>query len=238
MFHGEHLIDSQPQDPERELETTRQTLAQGLEALRLHPGQPTTDKLARLAVLLADWAPKMNLTGHRGPDAIARRLILDAIALANVLPDFDSLADLGSGAGFPGLPIAILFPDRPVISVEARAKRVSFQRTVVRSLALENVSIIQGRVEDLVPSPCQGVVAQAVAAPEKVIAWMSPWCRSDGWMAVPGSPESLAHLPELPDSDPTCEAGEIRRYQVPLQGADRRVWLTRPVPANHHSHND
>lgn len=226
MFHGELPIDTQAPDPERELEATRQTLAQGLEVLRLHPAPGVTEQLSRLALLLADWAPKMNLTGHRGADSIARRLILDAVALANVLPEYESLVDLGSGAGFPGLPLAILRQDRPVVSVEARAKRISFQKTVVRTLGLENVTVVQGRIEELPPTQGQCVIAQAVAAPASVTELMLPWCRTDGWMAVPGTPESLA---ALPPAAPGCEPGEIRRYQVPLQGADRRVWITRPT---------
>jgi 16S rRNA (guanine527-N7)-methyltransferase len=233
MFHGEHIIQDRNQDPEQDpeqvLEATRTTLADGLEALRLHPGHASTDKLARLAVLLADWAPKMNLTGHRGADAIARRLILDAVALFNVLPDFDSLADLGSGAGFPGLPIAILYPDRRLVSVEARAKRVSFQRAVVRKLGLENVEIIQSRIENVEPVVCQAVVAQAVVPPDQIAPLLLPWCRSDGWIAAPGTPESLA---EIPPETAGTEPGEIRRYQVPLAGSDRRVWLTRPAALN------
>jgi 16S rRNA (guanine527-N7)-methyltransferase len=171
----------------------------------------------------------MNLTGHRGADAIARRLILDAVALFNVLPDFDSLADLGSGAGFPGLPIAILYPDRRLVSVEARAKRVSFQRAVVRKLGLENVEIIQSRIENVEPVVCQAVVAQAVVPPDQIAALLLPWCRSDGWIAAPGTPESLA---EIPPETAGTEPGEIRRYQVPLAGSDRRVWLTRPAALN------
>jgi 16S rRNA (guanine527-N7)-methyltransferase len=229
MFHGEHIIQDQNQDPEQVREATRTTLAEGLEALRLHPGHAGTDKLAQLAVLLAEWAPKMNLTGHRGPDAIARKLILDAIALFNVLPDFDSLADLGSGAGFPGLPIAILYPDRRLVSVEARAKRVSFQRTVVRKLGLKNVEVIQSRIENVEPIVCQAVVAQAVVPPDQIASLLLPWCSSDGWIAAPGTPESLA---VMPSETAGAEPGEIRRYQVPLAGADRRVWLTCPAGSN------
>lgn len=216
-------MDPQSPDPDQEFEAARATLAQGLEALRLH-GPSTTDKLARLSLLLAQWAPRMNLTGHRGAEEIARRLVLDAVALINVLPTFRTLADLGSGAGFPGLPIAILFPDRALISVESRSRRCAFQKTVVRTLGLENVTVLQRRIEDPDPQPADAVLAQAVAPPDRVMDLMLPWSSPGGWMAAPGTPESLASLP-VPT--PGQDSGEIRPYRVPLEGVDRRVWLTR-----------
>lgn len=202
----------------------RCTIVRGLETLQLYPVATIIDRLARLAMFLSDWAPRMNLTGHRGADKIARRLILDALALIKVLPDFKNLADLGSGAGFPGLPIAILFPDRAVVSVEARSRRVSFQRTVVRELGIVNVTILHGRIESLDPLTADGVVAQAVAPPERVLDWMLPWCEDGGWIAIPGSKASLA---SPPSPAPSHERAEVRRYRVPLQGTDRRVWLAR-----------
>lgn len=202
----------------------RCTIVRGLETLQLYPVATIIDRLARLAMFLSDWAPRMNLTGHRGADKIARRLILDALALIKALPDFENLADLGSGAGFPGLPIAILFPERAVVSVEARSRRVSFQRTVVRELGIVNVTILHGRIESLDPLTADGVVAQAVAPPERVLDWMLPWCEDGGWIAIPGSKASLA---SPPPPAPSHERAEVRRYRVPLQGTDRRVWLAR-----------
>ena len=216
-------MDPQSPDPEQEFETVRATLARGLEALRLH-GPPETDKLAKLCLLLAEWAPRMNLTGHRGAEEIARRLVLDAVALISVLPDFRTLADLGSGAGFPGLPIAILFPDRALISVESRSRRCAFQKTAVRTLGLGNVTILQRRIEDPDPQPVDAVLAQAVAPPDRILDLMLPWASPGGWMAVPGTPESLSS-PPVPA--PGQDAGEIRPYRVPLDGVERRVWLTR-----------
>ncbi len=210
--------------PEAELSSARESIARGLEALRFDPEAGVIDRLARLAGLLADWAPRMNLTGHRGADEIARRLILDALAMIEVLPEFETLADLGSGAGFPGFPIAILFPDREIVSVEARSRRVSFQRTVVRELGIQNVTILHGRIESLDPQPCQAVVAQAVAPPERVLDWLLPWCQAGGWLAIPGTAESLASPPRDAASH---KGAEVRRYRVPLRGADRRVWLAR-----------
>ena len=233
MFHGEQAghvprgtepIDPQIPTTDEEFETARESISLGLVTLGYDREPAVLDRLARLATLLSSWAPRMNLTGHRGADTIARRLILDALALINVLPDFEKLVDLGSGAGFPGLPIAILFPGRTVVSVEARSRRVSFQKTVIRELALENVTILLGRMESLDPVLADGVVAQAVAPPERILDLMLPWCVDGGWLAIPGSADSLSSPP--PAAASHTQSAELC-YRVPLGGADRRVWMAR-----------
>jgi len=164
----------------------------------------------------------MNLTGHRGAEEIARRLVVDALALVQVLPPFSRLVDLGSGAGFPGLPIAILYPEREIISVEARSRRVSFQRRAARDLGIENVRILLTRIEEHAPMVADGVVAQALAEPEKARALMLPWAKPGGWIAIPGTRKSLADPLRVVDG---CSPGTTHHYGVPQTGADRLVWL-------------
>ena len=91
------------------------------------------DRLLQLAELLASWAPRMNLTGHRSADGIVRRLVLDAVALEPLLPAASRVADLGSGAGFPGLPLAVLREDTAFVLVESRERRHHFQRAEDRA---------------------------------------------------------------------------------------------------------
>ncbi len=212
MFHGEHSghvprgtppIDSQRPTLDQDPAAPRTAIAEGLDALGLHRDSATINQLAGLATLLSRWAPRTNLTGHRGAESIARRLILDAVALVDVLPEFEVLADLGSGAGFPGLPIAILFPDRRLVSVEARTRRIAFQKTAIRDLAIENATPILGRIESLDPIPADAVVAQAVAPPARVLEWMLPWCGDGGCMTLPGTADSLSSLPLPPRATKT-----------------------------------
>jgi 16S rRNA (guanine527-N7)-methyltransferase len=180
--------------------------------------------LRTLADLLSSWAARMNLTGHRTPDAIARRLILDALALGQALPVGEpaSLADLGSGAGFPGLPLAICWPGCRVSLVEARERRHHFQRSAVRTLGLVNAEPRRGRIEELPPEPHQVVVAQALARPEQAVAWMLPWVAPGGWLVLPRTAEA-------PPIDALAELEEPRTvpYRVPVGGPDRSLWMAR-----------
>lgn len=203
----------------------------GLDEVGLAVSPEAAGKLAAFAVLLARWAPRTNLTGHREPEAILRRLVLDAAALWKALPEAASVVDLGSGAGIPGLPVAILAPEVQVLLVEARLRRHHFQRAARRQLGLENVSLRRGRIESLEPEPAELVVAQAVAAPERVLRWMLPWARAGGWLAIPGSEQAPEPLAEARWASERVADARIVRYRVPLAGPERTIWLARrPEP--------
>lgn len=196
-------------------------LAEGLSELRtLETPVEALRLLAELTVLLARWSEHLNLTGHRGEEAIARRLILDAAALASVLPEATSIADLGSGAGLPGLPLAILRPAARVTLVEARLRRHHFQREAIRSLGVENVEARLGRSERLDPTPHDLVVAQAMARPETALAWMAAWARAGGHLALPMQADAAA--PQPPSS---VRPWRVVSYRVPLGGPERSIWI-------------
>jgi len=200
----------------------RELLRAGLAELGIDPAK--LPALEELAALLAQWADRLNLTAHRTPEAIAGRLILDALALGEVLPEAPpaSIADLGSGAGFPGLPLAIRWPESRVTLIEARERRHHFQRTAIRMLGTPNARPLLGRAELLEPSPHAIVVAQAAAQPEVALAWMARWAGPGSWLVLPRSED-----PE-PFAAPTGVFHvETRYYRVPCSGVRRQVWIGR-----------
>lgn len=208
--------------------TARTVLERGLRELSLDEGLAAP--LALLAGLLARWAARMNLTGHRTPEAIARRLILDALALGAALPTPEpiSLADLGSGAGFPGLPIAISRPRCRILLVEARERRHHFQRAATRTLGLVNVEARRGRIEELEPTPHQVVVAQALAQPVAAVPMMLRWLAPGGWLVLPRAAEA-----EPLPAPPSLEDARTIRYEVPAGGPARSLWVARkPLDAS------
>ena len=107
-------------------------------------------KFQRYLELLLEWNEKFNLTAITDKDEIEEKHFIDSIELIKF---FDvknkTLLDVGSGAGFPGIPLAIVEPTLKIILLESNGKRVSFLREVVNDLDLKNVDIIQGRSEDL-----------------------------------------------------------------------------------------
>ena len=100
--------------------------------------------------LLLKWNSRVNLTSIREPGAIIRRHFLECIQCAQILPEMPNatLLDYGSGAGFPGIPIAICRPEIRVTLAESQRKKAAFLREVVRSLGLA-AEVFDGRVEEM-----------------------------------------------------------------------------------------
>ena len=200
-------------------------LREGFDLLPLSPDRAQLDQLSALVGLLSSWGARINLTGHRDPLEMAGRLILDAAALAVSVPEIreaSTLSDLGTGAGFPGLPLAILHPTLHVLLVDSRKKRNHFQREVRRRLALENADPILGRVEQIQPTISDVVVAQAIAEPDRALELMAPWAGPAGTLVLPASEHARP-----PTSPPGWRDPERRGYTVPLVGTERRIWVIR-----------
>ena len=213
---------------DKSAEAVRSLLIEGLGELRLAVSDHQLDTLLELALLLGQWSKRINLTGHRTPAEIARRLILDAAALCAQLPEIASLADIGSGAGFPGFPVAILRADCRVTLVESRERRHHFQRQVIRQLGLDNVYAELGRAEALEPSLHAAAIAQAVARPRDALPIFLPWVEIGGLLLFPGSTPA----PPIPNDDPRVRFEPCATYNVPLGGAERTLWTARKTSGN------
>lgn len=120
----------------------------------------------------------MNLVGSTDPDEIQVH-IRDSLAAADSVPRGARLVDLGSGAGFPGVPIALARPDVTVTLLEVRERRVSFLRHVARSVDAE-IEVLRGRIEDVPSEPYDVVTLRAVASPAEAVRLGRLWAKPDG----------------------------------------------------------
>ena len=96
--------------------------------LEQEPPRPLCEKVQRYIALLEAWNKKLNLTSVREPAQMVERHVGESFYMARLLPEFGTLLDLGSGAGFPGLPISILRPEADVMLAEAQARKAVFLR--------------------------------------------------------------------------------------------------------------
>jgi len=119
------------------------------------------ERCDKYIALLQQWGKIHNLTASLKTDEIINNIV-DSIYPLKFLNDFTSLADVGTGAGYPGMLLAIARPDSKVVLVEPRAKRVAFLNFVKSALKLENVSIEQKRIEDLNTEPFGIITSRAV----------------------------------------------------------------------------
>ncbi len=132
---------SEPDDP-----ALRDTLTDGLRTLQLDAG--LADPLLAYLALLARWNRTYNLTAIRVPREMVTRHLLDSLAMHAFVED-GSLADLGSGAGLPGIPLALAKPGLQVTLVESNGKKARFLREAVRTLGLTNARVAESRAEQL-----------------------------------------------------------------------------------------
>ncbi|MDQ3511984.1 MAG: 16S rRNA (guanine(527)-N(7))-methyltransferase RsmG, partial [Pseudomonadota bacterium] len=143
----------------------RETLRSGLVSLALNPAlaAPLLDYLA----LLLRWNQTYNLTAMRDPAEMVSKHLLDSLALHPYVDDIaacgGSLADLGTGAGLPGIPLAIAKPGLRVTLVESAGKKARFMREAVRQLGLVDVRVAESRIEALdEPGQYDAITARAL----------------------------------------------------------------------------
>ncbi len=180
--------------PRAELE---HQLRAGMQALELAPAlAASVPRLLDYLDLLAHWNRHFNLTAVRDPAGMVTRHLLDSLAIAPHVTG-KSAADLGSGAGMPGLVLAIAGPSRAWRLVDANGKKVRFLRAVVRELHLDNVEVVQARVQD-VAGTFDCITSRAFASLPDMLAWGGHLLAPDGiWLAMKGQypTTELAGLP-------------------------------------------
>lgn len=145
--------------------------------------------------LLIEWNEKMNLTGITERSAVYEKHFYDSLLLGEAvdLNHASSLADIGSGAGFPALPLKIVYPHLKIMIVDALAKRIRFLQEVVALIGLENVVCLHGRAEEVGRDPAHRdqydvVTARAVARLAALNELCLPFVRTGGnFIAMKGS---------------------------------------------------
>lgn len=160
-------------------------LKTGIEALGIRIEDKKIASFERYTVELCDWAEKTNLTGHREKQSIEIYHYLDSLSLfqSGLLKPGLSVLDVGSGAGFPGLPLKIIEPSLEMVLLEASRKRGAFLKHIVRSLGLTGVDVAVNRAETYAENANRNfdrILCRAVAPMEKVCSWTLPLLRDGG----------------------------------------------------------
>lgn len=148
-----------------------QQLRQLLAKTELTVTDEQINKLVGYVELLDKWNKAYNLTSVRNPSDMLVKHILDSLMNGPLLHG-DRFIDVGTGPGLPGIPLAILYPQRKFVLLDSLGKRVTFLKQVVYQLKLDNVTPVQSRVEKYIPElPFDGVLSRAFASLEDMITW-------------------------------------------------------------------
>lgn len=186
-------------------------LREALEELGLAPSREQVEQLCRHFALLQHWNRRMNLTGIGDPAEIARRHFGESAFVHAQLPAAKTLVDVGSGAGFPGLPVAVLRPATSVVLVESKRRKAAFLREASRGNG--NVTVACCRIADW-PGTADWALVRAVAAAR----------------VLPDLEGRVTRVAVLGTQRPSG-GGPFRRWQsqaVPWSNA-RRLWTGKAV---------
>ncbi|TRX58129.1 16S rRNA (guanine(527)-N(7))-methyltransferase RsmG [Thalassomonas sp. M1454] len=138
------------------------------------------EKLVAYVQLLDKWNKAYNLTSVRNPRDMLVKHILDSLMNGPHLKG-ENFIDVGTGPGLPGIPLAILYPEKNFVLLDSLGKRITFLRQVVFQLKLENVTPVLSRVEQYQPEvPFDGVLSRAFASLEDMINWCKHLIDNDG----------------------------------------------------------
>lgn len=201
-------------------------LARGAAQLGVELNDLQQQQLLAYLALLIKWNQAYNLTAVRNPDEMVSRHLLDSLSLVPfVVEAGDNWLDVGSGGGMPGIPLAILFPERRFTTLDSNGKKTRFQTQVKLELKLANLEVVHSRVENFQPAqPFAGIVSRAFSS----LADFAHWTRHLGdtetcWLAMKGQypHDELAALP----ADFRVEAEHV--LQVPGCQGQRHLLILR-----------
>ena len=200
--------------------TTRSQLESGLTELGQVVSADMLDKLLAYMALLAEWSRTYNLIASGSRKKLLARHILDSLAIAPWLQP-GSLLDVGTGAGLPGIPLAIIKPGMEVTLLDGSGKKIRFIRHVERSLRLGNICPLQQRIESLeVGSIFANITARAFASLRGFVEAARPCTDTTTRMLAMKGLHPQQELEELPA---WVHLHSVERLQIPGLHAERHI---------------
>jgi len=199
-------------------EALQRELDSGLAALQLEPAL-AAPLLAYLA-LLDRWNRTYNLTAVRDPADMVARHLLDSLAMLPFVGD-GALADLGTGPGLPGIPLAIARPQLQVTLVESNGKKARFLREAVRTLQLRNARVAESRIESLdEPAAYDAITARALATLPLIVELGGSLLKPAGRLLAMKGARPDEEIAALPDG---WRVDGVQRLVVPGLAAERHL---------------
>lgn len=179
-------------------------LKKGAEKVRVALTPPMIQMFLIYLKELKEWNEKINLTSLKDDSEIITKHFIDSLSLAPFLPPEATLLDIGSGAGFPGIPLKIALPTLTVTLLEATEKKIRFQQHLIRTLGLSHITSIHNRAEneDLIKEYGLNfdiVVSRACASFKKFCRHGKPFVKIGGYLVAMKGRRGMEELQESQD---------------------------------------
>lgn len=244
MFHVEQKETTPKKSkPSAQVEVDRPAflrhLKEGLAKTGLTLAESQLNQMADYYELLLAGNQVMNLTGITEAHEVAEKHVADSLMVAAFLQEGDAVLDLGSGAGLPGIPLAIACPGCSFVLVDSLQKRCRFLEEVAAKLQLPNVRVIHGRAEELARLPeqrqqYQVATARAVAALPVLAEYTLPFLRLGGKLVAMKGSQGREELAAAQKALQVLGGGKASVQQYTLQTGETRTLLVvmkaRPTP--------
>ncbi|MDH4206865.1 MAG: 16S rRNA (guanine(527)-N(7))-methyltransferase RsmG, partial [Desulfobacteraceae bacterium] len=210
---------------------------EGAKNLDIHIDKQKIEKFAIHALELMKWNQKTNLTAITDPFEVAVKHFLDSIVPVQIIPPNASLFDIGSGGGFPGIPLKISLPSLSVTLIDASRKKVSFLKHIIRILELKNIDALHVRAEEFAKKPgvekkYDVIISRALSSMTTFAMTALPFLKKEGVIIAMRGNVSGNEIQLLRSSinkrhailmDEDTEAFEIsvKRYSLPYLKSER-----------------
>jgi len=162
------------------MQKCQEILNEGLDALDLLVTQAQQKKLIAFIALIEKWNKAYNLTAIRNPEEMVRLHLLDSLAIANYIQG-PNVLDIGTGAGLPGIPLALIYPHYSFVLLDSNIKKTRFVQQAVIELGLKNVTVWHGRIEHYQPTIYfNSIVSRAFSSVQSFVSVASERLSSGG----------------------------------------------------------
>ncbi|WP_413113680.1 16S rRNA (guanine(527)-N(7))-methyltransferase RsmG [Thaumasiovibrio sp. DFM-14] len=199
----------------------KQRLRELIDQTDLVVSEQQLDQLVGYVALLNKWNKAYNLTSVRDPRDMLVKHIMDSIVVSPML-DMERYIDVGTGPGLPGIPLAIMCPEKSFVLLDSLGKRIRFIRQVTHELGIKNVTPVQSRVEEYDPKDgFDGVLSRAFASISDMVNWCHhlPAAKHGRFLALKG----LLNQNELDELPEWCHVDAVHVLDVPELEGERHL---------------
>lgn len=201
------------------MQAEKQALIKGAQQMSVMLSPEQADQLLAFLALLHKWNKTYNLTAIKSIDQMLTHHLLDSLSIAPHLSG-ETVVDVGCGAGLPGLPLAIFFPEKQFTLIDSVGKKIRFINQVIRSLSLKNVTAVHSRAEDFGgENQFDMMTARAVGSMAYLLPMAKHLLKSHGYLLAMKSDLSEEALSEVPEN------AQVIRLTVPGVQLGRHLYV-------------